>query len=433
MFILPRGYTMPEFRPAAGSIVASGRRGKRSRSFHRAALAVPEALEARAMLSATVDADGLLTIVGTARRDVIEVRPGVEPGIVVLRGVDGVPRNTAFPNVKAVAISSLEGHDRIVVSSGIRDVAGAFMGFSIDAGPGNDVIDGGDGNDDIRAGVGNDVVRGRGGVDDIDLGAGNDIGYGGTGDDSVDGGQGFDRLFGEAGNDDLDGGSEGDAVRGGEGDDSLEGGVGDDSIFGGPGNDVGAGGDGRDSMYGELGDDKLSGGGSRDLLRGGLGDDSLDGGDDADDLWGDQGDDSINGGNGRDRIRGGGGSNACLDDDGDLDLDRRGSALELVFVGSTTTVTGVSASKDDKRFFTFRAPEGATTLSVTLAKGDIGGFADLEIESFADDVTLVELEPSETGVTTASGLSIVAGRAYKLRLRAPDRAPAGFNVTLTVG
>ncbi len=384
------------------------------------------------MLSASVDADGLLTIVGTPRRDVIEVRPGAEPGIVVLRGVDGVPRNTAFPNVTRISIASLEGHDRIVVASGLRDVNGAFIGCSIDSGPGNDVIDGGDGDDRVIAGIGNDVVRGRGGHDDIDLGAGNDAGSGGTGDDSIDGGQGFDRIFGDSGNDDLDGGSEGDVVRGGDGDDSAEGGAGDDAIFCGTGNDVASGGDGRDSIHGEPGNDKLSGGGSRDLLRGGLGDDSLDGGDDADDLWGDQGDDSINGGRGRDRIRGGGGSNACSDDDGDTDLDRRGSALELVFVDSTTTVTGVSASKDDKRFFTFRAPEGATTLSVLLSKGDTGDFADLEIESFADDVTLVELEPSETGVNTASGLAIVAGRAYKLRLRAPDRTPAGFTVTLTV-
>lgn len=384
------------------------------------------------MLSATVDDDGLLTIVGTPRRDVIEVRPGVEPGVVVLRGVDGVPRDAMFAGVKRVSISSLEGNDKITVALGIRDVTGAFVPFWIDAGVGNDVVDGGDGKDEILAGLGNDQVRGRGGDDKVDLGGGNDVGSGGFGNDWIAGGQGFDRIFGEGGNDDLDGGSEGDVVRGGDGDDSMKGGVGNDSVFGGSGDDVGDGEAGRDHLLGEAGNDKLAGGSDRDVLRGGLGDDSLDGGDDADDLWGDLGDDSMNGGRGRDRIRGGGGSNACIDDDGDNDLDRRGSALELVFDGSTATVTGVSASKDDKRFFTFRAPEGATTLSVLLAKGDIGDFADLEIESFADDVTLVELEPSETGQTSATGLAIVAGRAYKLRLRAPDRTPAGFTVTLTV-
>ncbi|MFM7075414.1 MAG: calcium-binding protein [Planctomycetaceae bacterium] len=414
------------------SVGALFNRPRRGRPAGGARLAVPESLETRAMLSATVDDDGLLTIVGTARRDVIEVRPGVEPGIVSLRGVDGVARDTMFAGVKRVSISTLEGHDKITIASGVRDVTGALMAFRIDSGAGNDVVDGGDGKDEILAGLGNDSVRGRGGDDSIDLGGGNDVGSGGTGDDRIVGGQGFDRIFGEAGNDDLDGGSEGDVVRGGDGDDAMKGGVGDDALFGGSGNDVGDGEAGRDQILGEAGNDKLAGGIGRDVLRGGMGDDSLDGGDDADDLWGEQGDDSINGGRGRDRIRGGVGSNACIDDDGDNDLDRRGSALELVFVGSTTTVTGVSASKDDKRFFTFRAPEGATTLSVLLAKGDTGDFADLEIESFADDVTLVELEPSETGVNTASGLAIVAGRAYKLRLRAPDRTPAGFTVTLTV-
>ena len=39
---------------------------------------------------------------------------------------------------------------------------------------------------------------------------------------------------------------------------------------------------------------------------------------------------------------------------------------------------------------------------------------------------------SGSPVYSVAGLAIVAGRAYKLRLRAPDRAAAGFSVTLTV-
>lgn len=391
-----------------------------------------ESLEPRAMLAATVDDSGLLTIVGTERRDVIEVRAGATLGSVVLRGVDGVARDTEFANVARVSISALGGNDRVVIASGIRDASGAPMAFTVDAGNGNDVIDGGDGDDTILGQAGNDTVRGNGGDDDIDLGNGNDLGVGGAGGDRIVGGRGADRLQGGVGNDDLDGGGEGDVLRGEDGDDTLVGGAGVDVVFGGGGNDVAGGDGGDDVVWGEAGDDRLTGGSGRDRIRGGVGDDSLDGGDDSDDLFGDAGDDSINGGRGRDRIRGGLGTNSSLDDDGDIDLDRAGRASVAQFVDNTLTVTGFSASKDDKKFFTFRAPEGVSTLSVVLERGEVGDFADLEIESLVDDVTVVELEPSETGVSTASGLAIVPGRAYKLRLRAPDRSPVGFTVTMTV-
>ena len=391
-----------------------------------------ETLENRSMLSATVDDSGLLTIVGTQRRDVIEVVAGTTLGSVVLRGVAGVPRDTTFANVTRVSISSLGGNDRIVVGSGIRDVSGNFIPFTIDAGIGDDVVDGGDGDDRILGAPGNDVGRGNGGNDDIDLGAGNDFGYGGTGNDRVVGNRGVDRLFGGAGDDSLDGGGENDTVRGEDGNDTLSGGVGVDILFGGAGNDSASGDSGNDSVLGEAGDDRLAGGSGRDTIRGGAGDDSLDGGDDSDDLFGDDGDDSINGGRGRDRLRGGAGTNASLDDDGDQDLDRAGRATVLQFVGNTLTVTGTSASKDDKKFFTFRVPDGVTTLAVTLEKGETGDYADLEIESLVGEVHVVELEPSENSVTSASGLAVTPGRAYKLRLRAPDRSLVGFTATLTV-
>ena len=410
----------------------SGRQSRQVDSQSRAALRPMESLEPRAMLSANVDDSGLLTIVGTERADVIEVRPGPVAGSVSLRGVAGVARDTVFNDVARVSISSLGGNDRILVAPGIRDVSNNPIEFTIDSGNGNDVVDGGDGRDTIRTQAGNDTVRGHGGNDDINLGIGNDFGDGGSGDDTINGDRGSDRVWGGSGNDSLDGGGENDVVRGQDGDDTLVGGFGSDNLFGGNGNDSGAGDFGNDNIFGEAGDDRLTGGSGRDQIRGGDGDDSLDGGDDSDDLFGEAGDDSINGGRGRDRIRGGIGSNSSLDDDGDNDLDLLNRGAIVQFVEGSATVSGTSASKDDKKFYTFRAPEGATTLSVVLQPGDGGVYADLEIERFVGDLTLVELEPSEGGPSSASGLAIVAGQVYKLRLRAPDRSPVGFSVTMTV-
>jgi len=396
------------------------------------ALRSMETLESRAMLSATVDDNGLLTIVGTQRRDVIEVRPGTTLGSVLLRGVAGVARDAEFTNVTRVSISSLGGNDKISIAAGILDGSGNAIPFTVDAGAGDDGVDGGDGDDAILGGTGNDTVRGNGGNDDIDLGAGNDFGFGGAGDDRIVGGRGVDREFGGVGDDTLDGGGENDVLRGEDGDDTLTGGVGNDSLLGGTGNDNASGDAGNDSILGEAGDDRLAGGSGRDTIRGGVGDDSLDGGDDNDDLFGDDGNDSINGGRGRDRIRGGAGTNSSLDDSGDEDLDRAGRATVLQFAGNTLTVTGSSASKDDKKFFTFRVPEGVSKLSVVLDKGQTGDYADLEIESLVGEVKVVSLEPSENSVTSASDLAVLPGQAYKLRLRAPDRSPVEFTATLTV-
>lgn len=407
-------------------------RNRRSAAKSRSALGPMEPLEPRAMLSATIDDSGLLSIVGTERGDVIEVRPGDVAGSVSLRGVAGVPRNTVFNNVARVSIAALGGNDRVIVAPGIRDVSNNPVECTIDSGNGNDVVDGGDGRDVVVAQGGNDIVRGNGGNDDIDLGDGNDFADGGSGDDHILGGRGSDRVWGGSGNDSLEGGSEFDVLRGFDGDDSLNGGAGADAIFGGNGNDTADGDIGNDSISGDAGDDRLAGGAGRDTIRGGLGDDSLDGGDDPDDLFGDSGNDTLNGGRGRDRIRGGLGANVCQDDDGDTDADRFNSVPGLQFVDGSATVTGTSASKDDKRFFTFRAPEGATTLSVVLQPGQGDVYADLEIERFVGDVKLVELEPNEGGPSSASGLAIVAGQAYKLRLRAPDDSPVNFSVTLTV-
>ena len=103
-----------------------------------------------------------------------------------------------------------------------------------------------------------------------------------------------------------------------------------------------------------------------------------------------------------------------------------------MFSGGLASVTGSSATKKDKQFFSFVAPAGATLLRVEILPDSNGKYADLELEDVVTSLTVVELEPSETGVSVRSGLPIVAGRSYSLRMRAPRLDPVGFTVNLAV-
>lgn len=115
----------------------------------------------------------------------------------------------------------------------------------IDAGAGDDVVDG-DG--------GNDTIFGRSGDDDLDGDGGHDVIVGGTGNDSV---------FGDAGNDSLEGGSGSDKLYGGSGNDSIRGDVIDDEFGGGVGVDI------NDPLNDA--DDIIDAGSGNDTIDGGAG------------------------------------------------------------------------------------------------------------------------------------------------------------------
>lgn len=427
-----------------GAPAARRRRGLASRNASN--LRGAESLEARAMLSATYDVGtGVLSIEGTERADVITISKGREYGSVVLRGVDGVKRDTVFANVSAVTVSTLGGNDRVVVGRGIRTPTGGLMPFTIDAGIGNDSVDGGDGDDTIKGGDGNDQLRGRGGNDDIHGGNGNDSLIGDAGNDDLSGDDGIDRMSGGIGDDTISGGGGNDIGSGDDGDDSMFGGVGRDSFNGGNGKDRIEGGADDDSITGGGSDDTLRGDSGRDTMRGGSGNDAMSGGSDDDWLFGDDGDDDLDGDDGTDHIRGGRGADDCLDDDSIRDADdsdRRGRGSNsggggtsnggITFAGGFASVTGTSETKKDKQFYSFVAPAGVSTLKVEILPGSNGIYADLEIEDMATSLTVVELEPSETGVSVRDGIALVAGRTYSLRMRAPRLDPAGFTVNLTV-
>ncbi len=435
-------------------ISPSQRKGRRP-VRHTTDLRAVESLEARAMLSATYDdGTGVLTLQGTERADVISVSKGRELGSVVVRGVDGVKKDTVFTQVSGVVIETFGGNDKVSIGRGIRTPNGALMSFTVDVGSGNDSVDGSDGRDTIQGGDGNDKLRGRGGDDDLDGGNGNDSVSGEAGNDDVSGGAGLDSLSGGIGNDSMSGDDGNDAVSGDDGDDSILGGTGRDSLSGGNGRDRVEGGADDDTISGGSADDNLRGDSGRDAMRGGSGNDSISGGADDDSLFGDDGDDDLDGDSGTDRIRGGRGADDSLDDDkiGDVDAgDRRGrgsnsgggsgggsssggstSAGSLVFSAGLASVSGSSATKNDKQFFSFVAPAGATLLRVEILADSNGKYADLEIEDIGTSQTVVELEPSETGVSVRDGLAIVAGRTYSLRLRAPRLEQVGFTVNLAV-
>ncbi|MDA7777639.1 hypothetical protein N8912_05395, partial [Rhodobacteraceae bacterium] len=198
------------------------------------------------------------------------------------------------------------GDDTIDAGEGTNEVYGGLGNDTITAGAGADTIWGGaadddpgvDGADIIRAGGGVDTVRGEGGNDTIYGEVGDDTLYGGDGDDTIYGGEGSDTLEGEAGNDTLDGGLD---------DDILKGGIGADTLSGGSGADTLHGGDQDDSLDGGDGDDKLYGGTGADTITGGLGADTITGGDDADIITGNAGNDTIDAGIANDTIDGGDG------------------------------------------------------------------------------------------------------------------------------
>lgn len=362
-----------------------------SRTSRRRPLRIPrlrsaESLERRQMLSANAQfEDGVLLITGSEKADKIIISAGTGFGSVVVRGVGR--RAVTISGVDEIVINSRGGNDDIRIGSNIFDTGGALISVTVNAGNGNDRVEGGDGDDDISGGLGNDNLRGRGGNDEISGGGGNDNCSGDAGDDVV---------FGDGGRD---------VLRGGDDDDSLSGGA------------------DRDTLFGDSGDDALDGDEGRDRLFGGLGnDDDYD----DDDRFEDEDDEDDDDGDGD------GDDAGDDDDDDDSDDDDHSppTGESVVFTGNAAEVTGTSASKNDKRFYVFTAPTTGV-LTVTLQAVEGGRYADLEIEDVLTSADLIELEPSEYGQTSGTA-NVVAGRQYRMRLKSPDLAPVSYTVDLTI-
>ncbi len=110
--------------------------------------------------------------------------------------------------------------ENIYTGAGNDNIIGSGIANIIDAGSGNDTVNGGAGNDLIYLGAGNDYVN--------TTALGNDTFFGGSGDDFIYGSSSDELYYGEDGNDTLQGYYGNDLLDGGSGSDLLRGGVGHD-------------------------------------------------------------------------------------------------------------------------------------------------------------------------------------------------------------
>jgi Ca2+-binding RTX toxin-like protein len=261
-----------------------------------------------------------LTLDGQEDSDTYAVNLGslLSPVVIADSGLIGVD---------SLLINGTPGDDVIIltdggVGSGTESVT--FSGieqFIVDAGAGNDLVDGsaltisvtiygGTGDDTLIGGSNDDTIYGEEDNDDL---------IGNLGDDYLDGGAGSDGLVGDQGTIvrvALDGSTATTlAIPSGKlsavineagirrdvtlideevgGDDTLIGGDGDDFAHGGAGDDVVDGGAGADALFGNSGNDAMAGGTGDDHLYGGAGNDSLDGNEGADIAYGGDGDDRL--------------------------------------------------------------------------------------------------------------------------------------------
>ncbi|MEB3181542.1 MAG: calcium-binding protein [Nostocaceae cyanobacterium] len=194
---------------------------------------------------------------------------------------------------------------------------GSSAGDWIEAGAGDDNINGNGGYDVLFGGDGNDNINGGSLTDYINGGAGNDRINGNGGNDSLLGKEGNDTIAGGSGNDYIDGGSDNDTIYGNGGNDTLVGGAGDDAIYGASGNDVIVGDSGNDTIYGNGGDDFIAAADGDNLIYGGSAADAIFTGSGNDTIYGNGGDDFIYTGSGFDTVWLGGGSAQVFLETGD--------------------------------------------------------------------------------------------------------------------
>ena len=141
-----------------------------------------EHLEPRSLLSASLDASGMLTVVGRAGPDKITVHLAEnDPAHLVVKvNRKSFVFNTA--DVQGMHIAGRRGADRLVIDESFGQI---FIPATITGGAGKDVLAGGSGDDQLYGQGGTDKLYGNGGWDWV---------VGGAMADYVDGGSGGDIL-----------------------------------------------------------------------------------------------------------------------------------------------------------------------------------------------------------------------------------------------
>ena len=190
-----------------------------------------------------------------------ELVPDIDGDKIILTdpitGEETILYHVIGPGYEIVRIEGTDGDDIIEVI-----VDGSTITY-VDAGAGDDIVQGSDEADIIVGGAGDDDLSGLGGNDWI---------HGGDGADTIDGGAGQDTIIGAADDDVINGGADDDIIYGSGGDDELHAGGGADHIYGGDGNDTFHGNSAH--FYGGAGDDVFYLG-NYDTAVGGKGDDTF--------------------------------------------------------------------------------------------------------------------------------------------------------------
>ncbi|MGF1634773.1 MAG: calcium-binding protein [Phycisphaerae bacterium] len=142
-----------------------------------------EQLEARRLLAAALDTQGLLTVFGTDGDDTITFAVGRDELTVF---VNGTASRFGVADVKRVYVNALAGDDLVVLGRRL-EVPASLVG-----GTGDDTLSGSLGDDTLVGGDGHDVLNGRGGNDHLNGEAGDDILVSTEGRDVLFGGSGAD-------------------------------------------------------------------------------------------------------------------------------------------------------------------------------------------------------------------------------------------------
>lgn len=440
---------------------------------HRSLSLRGESLEPRVVLSATVEFDAarrLLEITGTDADDAVEIR---QQGRELTIMIDGTVTETRpIRGLRSIAFTGLAGDDSIVNASRLRLVA--------DGGEGDDILQGGSRGDRLAGGPGSDTLRGERGHDVLD---------GGDGDDSLYGGPGRDRLRGEDGDDHLDGGEgrdfnhggagldveddfndrfrDGDRDRDGYDDDHdrpVDAGLLQPVTFDAAGSAVLTGtapGERSRIFYGftatengslnvELAPDANGRYAEVELRNATLGRELLDlepheNGALSGTVPVSAGSDYV--------LRIKASSRIAMDYTVNLTVTAATTPVTPPLtppvtppIGSPTIgtavvfgpdgqaqITGTSRFDDDRQFYSFTAPVSGI-LTVVIAPGANGRYAELELKDVGTRRELLELEPHERPWQTSGRVAVTAGRTYVLKLESPfDRAAVDFTVNLALG
>jgi hypothetical protein len=351
-----------------------------------------ERLEQRRLLTAVLQPDGLLQVLGTDGDDNIQLFISADQ-IVVRDGAGDSSFNLS--DVTGIDVAAGAGDDHVQLDP---DVMGAHL-------------EGEDGNDTLIGGNSDDTLQGGPGQDHLDGKLGGDVLDGGTGFDSADYRFRAENLvisLNDAPDDGAAGGAEGDNVRSNI--ERVVSGSGDDLIVGSDDDNSVSAGEGNDTVVGGLGNDSLDGEGGDDWLIGEQGDDRLTGGPGSDLMEGRSGDDTFVAEDGeRDTLDGGAGTDTAETVDVSLDQMVDIENAPSVPAGEITVLRGLNELVDGESVVDFGA----------VARGDPAPTRTFTVRNDGKDALKLGNVQAPDGFTLVEGLagSLDSGQSDTFTIR----------------